>query len=81
MCEALRTLMKDEIDKEVAKGISQGIAQGISQGISQGIAQGISQGVEQEHKASVEKLANNYLETGAASTRKEALKMAKAILG
>ena len=57
MCEALRTLMKDEIDKEVAEGKAE------------------------EHKANVEKLADNYLKTGAATTREEAIKMATTILG
>ncbi len=32
MCEALRELMKDEIEKERAQGIAQGIVQGIAQG-------------------------------------------------
>lgn len=57
MCEALRTLMKDEIDKE------------------------IKEATEKEHKANIEKLAESYIETGAAKTKKEALKLAKAILG
>ena len=57
MCEALRTLMKDEIDKE------------------------IKEATEKEHKANIEKLAASYIETGAAKTKKEALKLAKAILG
>lgn len=61
MCEALRTLMKDEIDKEVAEGKAEGKAE--------------------EHKANVEKLADNYLHTGAANTKEEAIEMAKAILG
>ena len=61
MCEALRTLMKDEIDKEVEKGKAEGKAE--------------------EHKANVEKLANNYLQTGAATTKEEAIKMATTILG
>jgi hypothetical protein len=33
MCEALRELMKDEIDAEVAKGMERGIEQGLERGI------------------------------------------------
>ena len=65
MCEALRTLMKDEIDKEVAEGKAKGKAEGKAE----------------EHKANVDKLADNYLQTGAANTKEEAINMAKAILG
>ena len=61
MFEALRTLMKDEIDKEIAEATAKA--------------------TEKEHKANIEKLAKNYVETGAAKTKKEAVKLAKAILG
>jgi hypothetical protein len=40
MCEALRELMKDEIEAEVRKGKAEGIAEGIAQGKAEGIAQG-----------------------------------------
>lgn len=62
MCEALRELMKDEIEKDVnaakeiamaegreigiAQGKELGIAQGKELGIAQGMAQGITQGKE-----------------------------------
>ena len=36
MCEALRTLMKEEIEEELKKSHDQGIGQGIQQGIEQG---------------------------------------------
>ena len=65
MFEALRTLMKDEIDKEIAEATAKATAEAI----------------EKEHKVSIEKLAANYIETGAAKTKKEAMKLAKAILG
>ena len=45
MCEALRRLMKDEIEQELAKELKQGIKQGIEQGIEQGKEQGIAQGL------------------------------------
>ena len=41
MCEALKMLMKPEIDESWQNGLKQGISQGISQGINQGISQGI----------------------------------------
>ena len=41
MCEALKELMKDELEERERQGISRGIEQGISQGISQGIVQGM----------------------------------------
>ena len=55
MCEALRELMKDEIEKDVnaakeiamAEGREIGIAQGKELGIAQGIAQGMAQGITQ----------------------------------
>ena len=57
------------------------IAQGVAQGIVQGKAEGIAQGKAEEHRANIEKLANNYLTTQAAKTKEEAVKMAEAILG
>lgn len=69
MCEALRELMKDEINEEIAKASAKASAEASVKAKAE------------EHKANVEKLANNYLQTGAASTKKEAVKMAKAILG
>ena len=47
MCEALRDLMKEQIEQEVEQGIKQGREQGIKQGREQGIKQGIEQGIEQ----------------------------------
>ena len=44
MCEALRRLMKDEIEQELAKELKQGIEQGKEQGIAQGLAEGKSEG-------------------------------------
>ena len=40
MCNALKELMKDELEEREQYGISQGISRGLSQGISQGISQG-----------------------------------------
>jgi flagellar biosynthesis/type III secretory pathway protein FliH len=42
MCEALRELMKDEIDAEVAKGLERGIEQGLEQGLERGILSSIN---------------------------------------
>ena len=53
----------------------------VNKGIAKGIAQGIAQGKAEEHNANIEKLANNYLKTNAASTKEEAVKMAEAVLG
>lgn len=52
MCEALRELMKDEIEKDVnaakkiaiKEGREQGIAEGIAEGRAQGIAEGRTEG-------------------------------------
>jgi flagellar biosynthesis/type III secretory pathway protein FliH len=41
MCEALRELMKDEIDAEVAKGMERGLERGLEQGMERGLEQGI----------------------------------------
>ena len=40
MCEALRLLMRDELEESKELGIKQGIEQGIERGIEQGIEQG-----------------------------------------
>ena len=40
MCEALRRLMKDEIEQELAKELKQGIEQGIEQGLAEGKSEG-----------------------------------------
>jgi hypothetical protein len=45
MCEALRELMKDEIDAEVAKGMERGIEQGMERGIEQGMERGLERGI------------------------------------
>ncbi|MBR1437462.1 MAG: hypothetical protein IJ587_02895, partial [Synergistaceae bacterium] len=47
MCEALRDLMKEQIEQEVEQGIKQGREQGIKQGREQGIKQGREQGIKQ----------------------------------
>ena len=49
--------------------------------IDKEIAEATAKATEKEHKASIEKLAASYIETGAAKTKKEAVKLAKAILG
>ena len=45
MCEALRELMKDEIEKDVNAAKEAAMAEGREIGISQGIEQGIEQGI------------------------------------
>ncbi|WP_026494431.1 hypothetical protein [Butyrivibrio sp. WCD3002] len=44
MCEALRELMKDEIEKDVKEGIERGLEQGLERGLEQGLEQGIERG-------------------------------------
>ena len=81
MCEALRTLMKDEIDKEIAEATAKAIAEATAKATAEATAKATAEAIEKEHKASIEKLAASYIETGTAKTKKEAVKLAKAILG
>jgi len=48
MCEALRELMKDEINEARINGINEGIKEGINKGIKEGIKEGINKGIQQE---------------------------------
>ena len=45
------------------------------------LKKGRTEGRAEDHKASIEKLANHYLETGAATNKDDAVKMAETILG
>ena len=65
MCEALRELMKDEIEKDVnaakkiaiKEGREQGIAEGRAKGIAEGRAQGIAEG-RTEGEANIIRIMN-----------------------
>ena len=65
MCEALRDLMKDEIEKDVnaakkiaiKEGREQGIAEGRAKGIAEGRAQGIAEG-RTEGEANIIRIMN-----------------------
>ena len=46
MCQALRELMKDEIQKDVEAGILKGRAEGIATGRAEGIAKGRAEGIQ-----------------------------------
>jgi flagellar biosynthesis/type III secretory pathway protein FliH len=56
MCEALRELMKDEIDAEVAKGMERGLEQGMERGLERGLEQGMERGLEQGILSSINNL-------------------------
>ena len=45
MCEALRELMKDEIEKDIREREEQQYERGIEQGIERGIERGMEQGI------------------------------------
>ncbi len=62
MCEALRELMKDEIEKDVNAAKKVAIAQGLEQGLAQGKELGLAQGKAETQKKIILTMKNNGLE-------------------
>lgn len=62
MCEALRELMKDEIEKDVNATKKVAIAQGLEQGLAQGKELGLAQGKAETQKKIILTMKNNGLE-------------------
>ncbi len=54
MCDALRDLMKDEIEEEKSKAVAEGLAEGLATGRAEGLATGRAEGEAERKKLEAE---------------------------